>query len=289
MMTDLKGDMATLAGNMAALQEMERLRVLLEQAGVEIILLKGAAFLDTLYPDLSERRMCDIDFLIRQQDKVTTWKLIEADGYQRSIKPGRQKSNTMRTQATYTRDQGRFQLDIHWELGHHGRHKIDYSQLFNRAQVRESPNRKVVTLSTEDAILFSAIHAAKDLFREDPRRSVDLNLIIQHWKPCWRTVIDRAWRWNSHFELLALLKLENRHNELVPAHVMENLPASPMRTVFLDKTLELRDWTPKYPIENGLKQILFAAATLPPSAAFTALQRGATHLVSDFWSRTVSR
>ena len=71
-MANLKGDMATLAGNMAALQEMERLRGLLEQAGVEVILLKGAAFLDTIYPDLSERSMCDLDFLIRKQDKEIT-------------------------------------------------------------------------------------------------------------------------------------------------------------------------------------------------------------------------
>ena len=288
-MANLKGDMKTLAGNMAALQELERLRILLEQAGVEIILLKGAAFLDTLYHDLSERSMCDLDILIRQQDKEITWKLIEAEGYQRLIKPGRPMSNAMRTQTTFTKSQGSFQLDIHWELGHHGRHKIDYGQLFDRSQLRESSIRKVVTLSTEDTILFSAIHAAKDLFREESRRGIDLNSVVKHWKPCWHTVVERAWEWNSHLELLALLKLEKLPNELVPMHVLEDLSASPLRTILLNQTLELRGWTPNNPLASGVKQACFAIATLPPNAAFTALQRGATHLISDFWSRKVSK
>ena len=288
-MANLKGDMATLAGNMAALQEMERLRGLLEQAGVEVILLKGAAFLDTIYPDLSERSMCDLDFLIRKQDKEITWNLLETEGYRRNIRADRQKSNALRTQYTYLKDEGRLQLDVHWELGHHGRHQIDYSQVFDRAQVRGSSNREVITLSAEDTVLFCAIHAAKDLFREDSKRGVDLTLIVKHWKPCWRTVVERAWQWNAHLELLALLKLEKLPQELVPAHVLENLSESPLRTALLNHTLALRNWTPKNPVKSRLKQAWFAAATLPPSAAFRALQQGATHLISDFWSRALSK
>ena len=84
-MANLKGNMETLAGNMAALQEMERLRQIFDDAQIPILFLKGAAYQDTLYEDLSQRSMCDIDFLIHENDKNKLSALLENEDYERVV------------------------------------------------------------------------------------------------------------------------------------------------------------------------------------------------------------
>ncbi|GAB4524424.1 MAG: hypothetical protein Fur0018_07970 [Anaerolineales bacterium] len=75
----------TLARNTLLLQELGRILEAFEQAGIEVIVLKGAALAQTLYEDIGLRPMSDIDLLVRPEDVWRVWKIICSLGYQSKV------------------------------------------------------------------------------------------------------------------------------------------------------------------------------------------------------------
>ncbi len=59
---------------------LKRLLSRLRAQGIEVIPLKGAALLETLYPELGLREMADIDLLVREADFITTAEILLAQG-----------------------------------------------------------------------------------------------------------------------------------------------------------------------------------------------------------------
>jgi hypothetical protein len=71
--------------NRELLSEVETLALLLNQAGIEPVLLKGAAYLVTgVYSDPAERYLTDIDFLVRPPQSAQAFEIIRRSGYERS-------------------------------------------------------------------------------------------------------------------------------------------------------------------------------------------------------------
>ena len=68
--------------NRQLISEIETLALLLNQAGIEPVLLKGAAYLVTgVYPDTADRLLHDIDFLISEGDSSRAFEIIRRAGY----------------------------------------------------------------------------------------------------------------------------------------------------------------------------------------------------------------
>ncbi|MBI1952863.1 MAG: nucleotidyltransferase family protein [Candidatus Omnitrophica bacterium] len=63
--------------------ELAALLPLLNRKGIEALLLKGAAFLQTVYRDKPVRFFTDIDFMVRPEDLAGTEEILAALGYQR--------------------------------------------------------------------------------------------------------------------------------------------------------------------------------------------------------------
>lgn len=61
--------------------QLEKILPDLEGAGVEVIPLKGAAFIGTLYQDVGLRTMSDIDLLVQPQDLLRVARILEASGF----------------------------------------------------------------------------------------------------------------------------------------------------------------------------------------------------------------
>jgi hypothetical protein len=69
--------------NTQLLAEVESLAVMLNQAGIEPVLLKGVAYLITgVYPDPADRFLHDIDFLIGPAQGERAFETIRRDGYE---------------------------------------------------------------------------------------------------------------------------------------------------------------------------------------------------------------
>ncbi len=69
--------------NRQLLRELETLASLLNQAGIEPVLLKGAAYLVTgVYPDPADRWLQDIDFLVNPPQSADAFEIIRSSGYE---------------------------------------------------------------------------------------------------------------------------------------------------------------------------------------------------------------
>ena len=69
--------------NRQLLGEVEALALLLNQVGIEPVLLKGAAYLLTgVYPDPADRLLQDIDFLVSPAQSRQAFEVIESAGYE---------------------------------------------------------------------------------------------------------------------------------------------------------------------------------------------------------------
>ncbi len=71
------------AANRILLQHLERLAAASEGAGIDMLVLKGAALLGDLYVDLGLRPMCDIDLLIKPDAADAFDRLLLQMGYER--------------------------------------------------------------------------------------------------------------------------------------------------------------------------------------------------------------
>jgi hypothetical protein len=58
----------TLGRNTIVVYEVNALLEILKRANIDVVLLKGAALLASVYPDLAYRFMSDIDILVREND-----------------------------------------------------------------------------------------------------------------------------------------------------------------------------------------------------------------------------
>ena len=66
--------MDTLGRNTIIFNELKTLLKILKHAHIEVVLLKGAALVNSVYPDLAYRFMSDIDVLIKESDLVKAQK-----------------------------------------------------------------------------------------------------------------------------------------------------------------------------------------------------------------------
>jgi hypothetical protein len=71
----------TIAQNQVMFKELERILGALNQSGIPVIVLKGAALAATVYPDTGLRPMGDLDLLLSRNDITTALNVIDKLGY----------------------------------------------------------------------------------------------------------------------------------------------------------------------------------------------------------------
>ena len=76
---------ASAAHNAVLFQELERILRMLEAADIPVIVLKGAALAQTIYPDIALRPMTDLDLLVKPEHLDRAVELLRAAGYQQLI------------------------------------------------------------------------------------------------------------------------------------------------------------------------------------------------------------
>ena len=119
---------STLAVNTLRIEHLKTLENRLSSENMAVILLKGAALLDTVYEDPGMRAMEDIDLLVRAEDLPTLEKIFKQSGYKadRHFPLMFQKDDIL--------------IDVHTSLMHTSRIKnrhslfpVDQEQLFARS------------------------------------------------------------------------------------------------------------------------------------------------------------
>ena len=143
------------ASNLHALDTLERIRSALAAEGISTLYLKGAAFLDTLYEDLSSRDMCDLDILVRRSDRAAAIAILCREGVRPAHAPrGRRFSYSRHYNHQFFVGAGdALKLELHTEVAQEKRYRIPYADLWERAVEYRCADRLIPTLSPEDTVL----------------------------------------------------------------------------------------------------------------------------------------
>ncbi len=230
-----------LAANMLRLSAAEEVRKTLLARGIPLLYLKGAAFLDTLYPDLGERPMCDIDVLVPARQQHAAAQILKGLGFRRSGPLHRPATYEEHFEWVYLRDKPfPFTFEVHRGFCQTQRYGIDYDALWKRHVVYRCGDRVIPTLSPEDSLLHASLHEAMHSFIIDGRSAQDIKRIIEVWKPNWNTVITRAKQWQMTLALYISLHASIRQwGTIIPSEVMAELRPGKMRHMVLGLLLDM--------------------------------------------------
>ncbi|MDH7485529.1 MAG: nucleotidyltransferase family protein [Anaerolineae bacterium] len=142
-------------------QELSLLLSALEEAGIPVVLLKGAILAKGLYPNPALRPMGDLDILVPREEMARLGALLEAIGYAWDGHCGPDKHRG------YERQLGdvTIRMEAHWHLISEGYglqrcHDLDIGAFWGRAVRVMVEGRPALALSPEDTLLHLCLHQA---------------------------------------------------------------------------------------------------------------------------------
>lgn len=213
--------------NMLLLDELDRVLKAFNEAGIEVIVLKGAALAQTVYPDIALRPMGDVDLLIRERDSNRIRKLLYVRGYELQTIARYSKDYirgyTFHLPALRQRIQG-FNLDLHWDFVVKPS-TIDIDDIWKSATTKKVANITIFQMFLEDLLLYLCWHSSKHLFA----RLIwlcDISQIIRVYggRINWKSLIEKTKRWGIRkFTYYSLHKAKELFDAGVPTNVLDKL------------------------------------------------------------------
>ena len=206
----------------------------LRSGGVEVIVLKGWAFISTLYNGDASQRLCeDVDLLVRPRDVDRAEAILRSLGcaLHLVVWPGYDHRFHNGERFFFSNDpigQGDpFSIGLHWGLFHTPSYdptQVDVDALFERARPLNVADVPVLELSREDAILYACGHIAlHHRFDDALFRSFELAWLIHNAAgPDWETAARRASQWRLLIPVRrGLERLTRLWPDLVPDSAVE--------------------------------------------------------------------
>lgn len=215
--------------NHKILAELSHLVKALKKAGVEVILLKGVAFLASqLYSNIAHRKMCDIDLLIKKQDLAKAEHTLKSLDYlpievcvinqewcrQYSIKIDYFKSGCVG-----------HRVEIHWGFEQYDNpFPITYEEFWHRAKKLSLNGIPVLVLCYEDMLLHHCMHAIfQHCLRIDLRCWEDIARLTRQTLD-WPQLIASARQYQIDRVLYVALCLAHRFGDAqIPQEVLGTL------------------------------------------------------------------
>ncbi len=227
---------ATLRQNVVYLAELSRIAGVLAARGIVPILLKGAAFLDDLYPHPALRPMADLDLLIPFADVPGARQALEALGY-RGLRPGLAdallETNHEIELARRFPDGTRMYVELHWRLlpkmSLVAGPAVEPDALWTRTRPCRDTGIAARVLAPEDAFLFSALHLQRHAYSRAVW-FVDLALLMRKHDLDWQLMVREADAFGArgalHAALAGTAALCGTHP---PSHIERTLRPGPVR------------------------------------------------------------
>jgi hypothetical protein len=154
-----------------AYAQLAELLRLLEAAGVEPLVLKGAALAGPTYGDAALRPFSDLDLLVRQADIDAADRALREAGY--AISGGRpsEVDRTWRHGRGYFDPRGRrLPVDVHWRLaGYPNLLELDHGQFFARGVRAPARGLTVPVPSAADMIIALAVAFLREFWYGKPK------------------------------------------------------------------------------------------------------------------------
>lgn len=242
----LDRDMLLLYGDQCA-GRVAKILTGLREAGLDVVVLKGWAFIQTIYAGDHSLRFCeDIDLLVRPLDATRAAGVLRELGY-RSVPecwPGYHE-RYLNAQAYVFTDQPQifnriFSAGLHWGLFHtpyYNPDQVDMQALFERARPLDVEGVGVLELSIEDQVVYGCAHwGLHHGYDEALSHYYELAALIQRAGKFldWAAIIQRAREWRCIIPLQRILDhLEFLWPGQVPPAVLEQIHS--LSPVFLER------------------------------------------------------
>ena len=220
------------------------------QYGVKAIILRGLSLGELVYSDIALRPFTDVDILVRKNDLRRIKAIIKESDYvpYSDFLPERYyEKHHLHT--LYIKKRGDILVEIHWSLDHkYTLFNIDYSRIFNEADVGKIAGTDSLIMRPEDALISLCVHLAKHCYfiKYTYNRPDFLPIILRHgflilfydiakiinlYEPeiDWGKVIEKSKKWNveevvgpslfSIYKLFGVPKQEKIFDKLTPPKI----------------------------------------------------------------------
>lgn len=215
------------AANVVRFAELETILSALVQAGVEAIVLKGAA-LATTYPNIAERPMSDVDLLVLRSQLPLAERCMLDMGYVPVTDVEHIGPLQLRIagERGYQRQRGQFcpQFDLHWQLSPvEAYSRIDVDSLWEECRPLQVIGATGWQLSPRDTLLHVCVHLATHAFSH-PVAYTDIKQVIAALEFSWESFIERVAQFRvKRVVYYALLLASQKTGASVPEGVLAAL------------------------------------------------------------------
>lgn len=222
------------------------------QAGIQTMILKGAALALHFYEDIGLRPMMDFDLLVhRNQVKLSMQLLSDLDWKSRYPSP---EALVPFEQAGEFRDSGNQNLDLHWRVLWEGRQGLGDDEFWAGNISTEIEGVPTHSLNSADQLLHVCVHGAKWNDTSSLRWIADAMMIIrsQKLKIDWARLVRQAQKRHLTLPMRDTLSyLDNLLGAGIPLEVLNNLkniPTSKLERTFYQIRLGSNDTLKTLPV-----------------------------------------
>ncbi|GEM_PF-813826 len=200
------GTMRLVAQDLANRQWLLRNLEAFEKAHIPVILLKGAAFAGTLYPDNTPRLGIDLDLLVTGDCFDDACAILGRTMNPVLLSDKRSATHDTLFERVFTpRDGGIPTVELHRDLTNPSIFHINQQRLWEASRRHPVYNSESVRLlSPEDTLLHLAVHAFRDLDFCN-HNILDAHEVWCQWHPDPESLTDRATQWGARKALFYLL------------------------------------------------------------------------------------
>jgi hypothetical protein len=289
---------ATGLRNEIMLAELGRLLEQLAAAGIDVIVLKGAALIGLLYRDSALRPMTDIDLLVRPNQVEAAAELLHGEGY-RIEGPTREIGQILayENELLLTKQTAlpallpEFVVELHWHLfdSPHHQHAIDLAWFWEERTEIGVGDRSIPVLAPSAQLIHLAGHLALHHQHRGLLWQYDIYRLLQDWGPAlaWPEILEQA----RACELIGPLRdvlsdLAARWRAPVPPAVLAQLAAmedSPRAMAIYasmtraERTSTQRLWTDLAGLPTWRDRVRFAWRNIVPPPVYMRERYGLRH------------
>ncbi len=183
--------MSTAALNIVHLENLAQLAKKLSQQKVSLMILKGAALCDTIYPHIGLRTFCDLDILIHKKNIQKVMGVLTQLDYSIS------HTHAQHHFSAYQESNHSLPLEVHWDLVNEASPFQKYAfqlcleKFWQDAMSFEFRETEALWLSPEHQLIYLSVHMLKEGY-SNRKWLVDLYYVLKF----FRGGID----WNKLFE-----------------------------------------------------------------------------------------
>lgn len=247
------------ARNALLYKELHQALSALRETGSAVIVLKGAALAETVYPNRALRPMSDIDLLVRKEEVSRAEAKLSAMGYVFQEHPkGEAWLREQYYHSVFVKDaitSTEIHLEIHWHLERPSRpFQINIDGLWDRAVPATIAGVETLVLSPEDLLLHLCLHTCKHKLTGGLRPFCDIAETIRQYGQHldWGQIQTRASQWQiNQYVYLPLQLARKMLGAAVPEPALDALQPEGFDARLLDwareEILEDKGTSPIFP------------------------------------------